>query len=81
MTKAVPATAGILVQFPLYASMAAILTNATGRGGMSLSAHLAEFFSDIGGGGAFAAVIALYTAGWGCSFPPAAANGWWRRPT
>src|SRR6476661_6076680 len=62
VTKAVPATAGILVQFPLYAAMAAILTKATGHGGMSLSAHLAEFFSDIGGGGAFAVVIALYTA-------------------
>ena len=28
VTKAVPATAGILVQFPLYAAMAAILTKA-----------------------------------------------------
>ncbi|MET3720207.1 TIGR00366 family protein [Arthrobacter sp. UYEF21] len=56
-----PPTAGILVQFPLSA-MAAILTRATGNGGMTLSSHLAEFFSDIGGGGAFAVVIALYTA-------------------
>lgn len=29
VTKAVPATAGILVQFPLYAAMAVILTKAT----------------------------------------------------
>ncbi|XTR51933.1 short-chain fatty acid transporter [Pseudarthrobacter sp. So.54] len=62
VTKAVPATAGILVQFPLYAAMAAILTKATGHGGMTISAHLAEFFSDIGSGGGFAVVIALYTA-------------------
>lgn len=31
VNKAVPATAGILVQFPLYAAMAAILTKATGH--------------------------------------------------
>ncbi|MCU1510895.1 MAG: Short chain fatty acid transporter, partial [Arthrobacter sp.] len=46
VTKAVPATAGILVQFPLYAAMAAILTKATGHGGMTISSHLAEFFSE-----------------------------------
>jgi len=69
VTKAVPATAGILVQFPLYAAMAAILTKATGTGGMSLSTHLAAFFSDIGSGGGFAVVIALYTAVLGILVP------------
>ncbi len=60
--KAVPSTAGVLVQFPLYAAMAAVLTRATGRGGESVSHHLAELFTSIGGGGAFAIVIAIYTA-------------------
>ncbi|KRF15979.1 short-chain fatty acid transporter [Nocardioides sp. Soil796] len=60
--KAVPSTAGVLVQFPLYAAMAAVLTRAEGFGGVSVSGHLAELFTDIGGGGAFAVVIALYTA-------------------
>ena len=69
VTKAVPATAGILVQFPLYAAMAAILTKATGHGGMTISAHLAEFFSGIGSGGGFAVVIALYTAVLGLLVP------------
>ncbi|WP_134766204.1 TIGR00366 family protein [Nocardioides sp. 1609] len=62
VSKAVPATAGVLVQFPLYAAMAAVLTRAEGRGGETVSGHLAELFTDIGGGGAFAIVIALYTA-------------------
>jgi short-chain fatty acids transporter len=62
VTKAVPATAGILVQFPLYAAMAAILTKATGAGGLSVSEHLAHFFTSIGGNGAFAVIIAIYTA-------------------
>jgi short-chain fatty acids transporter len=62
VAKAVPATAGVLVQFPLYAAMAAMLTRAEGRGGATLSEHLATLFTDLGGGGAFAIVIALYTA-------------------
>ena len=61
-TKAVPATAGVLVQFPLYAAMAAVLTRAEGRGGETVSGHLADLFTGLGDGGAFAVVIALYTA-------------------
>jgi short-chain fatty acids transporter len=61
VTKSVPATAGILVQFPLYAAIAAILTRASGRGGVTLSERLADLFTDVGDSGAFAVVIALYT--------------------
>lgn len=61
-SKAVPSTAGVLVQFPLYAAMAAVLTRAEGRGGESVSHHLAELFTSLGEGGMFAIVIALYTA-------------------
>ncbi|MBF6301057.1 short-chain fatty acid transporter [Nocardia amamiensis] len=69
VSLAVPATAGILVQFPLYAAMAAILTKAKGRGGLTVSEHLAEFFTSIGGGGSFAVVIALYTVVLGVLVP------------
>ena len=75
VTKAVPATAGILVQFPLYASMAAILTKAEGAGGATLSEHLAGFFTDIGSGGAFAVVIAVYTIILGI-FVPSGGGKW-----
>ena len=61
-SRAVPATAGVLVQFPLYAAMAAVLTRATGRGGSTVSEHLADLFTDLGGSGGFAVVIAIYTA-------------------
>ena len=60
--KAVPATAGVLVQFPLYAAMAAVLTRATGSDGSTVSEHLANLFTDLGGSGGFAVVIAVYTA-------------------
>ncbi|MEU0503451.1 TIGR00366 family protein [Nocardia sp. NPDC005998] len=75
VSLAVPATAGILVQFPLYAAMAAILTKAKGRGGLTVSAHLAEFFTNIGGGGGFAIVIAIYTVVLGV-FVPSGGGKW-----
>src|SRR5882757_1054987 len=68
VAKAVPATGGILVQFPLYAAMAAILTKAEGRGGRTVSDLLAELFTNVGGG-AFALVIALYTVVLGLFIP------------
>ncbi len=67
--KAVPTTAGVLVQYPLYAAMAAVLTGAVGRGGLSVSEHLADLFTDLGGGGGFAVVIAIYTAVLGILVP------------
>ncbi|WP_433683942.1 short-chain fatty acid transporter [Nocardia sp. CA-119907] len=75
ISLAVPATAGILVQFPLYAAMAAILTKAKGRGGLTVSEHLAEFFTNIGGGGGFAIVIAIYTVVLGI-FVPSGGGKW-----
>ncbi|QKE83715.1 TIGR00366 family protein [Arthrobacter sp. NEB 688] len=67
--KAVPATAGILVQFPLYAAMAAVLTKAEGRGGETLSDHLSSIFTSFGGGGGFAIALAVYTAVLGILVP------------
>ena len=75
VTKAVPAMAGILVQFPLYAAMAAILTRAVGNGGLTVSQHLAEFFTSIGSGGGFAVIIALYTVVLGI-FVPSGGGKW-----
>ncbi|NNH74929.1 short-chain fatty acid transporter [Nocardia uniformis] len=75
VSLAVPATAGILVQFPLYAAMAAILTKAQGRGGITVSEHLAEFFTSIGGGGSFAIIIAIYTVILGI-FVPSGGGKW-----
>jgi short-chain fatty acids transporter len=74
VVKAVPATGGILVQFPLYAAMAAILTKAEGSGGRTVSDLLAELFTNVGGG-AFAVVIALYTVVLGI-FVPSGGGKW-----
>jgi short-chain fatty acids transporter len=74
VAAAVPATGGILVQFPLYAAMAAILTKAKGTGGQTLSDQLAQVFTHVGGG-AFAVVIALYTVVLGV-FVPSGGGKW-----
>ncbi|CAN5722861.1 TIGR00366 family protein [soil metagenome] len=74
VAKAVPATGGILVQFPLYAAMAAILTKAKGTGGQTVSDVLAELFTSAGGG-AFAVVIAIYTVVLGI-FVPSGGGKW-----
>ena len=75
VARAVPTTGGILVQFPLYAAMAAILTKAEGSGGRTVSDQLAEFFTRIGSGGGFAVVIALYTVVLGV-FVPSGGGKW-----
>jgi short-chain fatty acids transporter len=74
VARAVPATGGILVQFPLYAAMAAILTKAKGTGGHTVSDLLAELFTNVGSGG-FAVVIALYTVVLGI-FVPSGGGKW-----
>ena len=75
VAKAVPAVGGILVQFPLYAAMAAILTKAKGHGGQTVSDLLADLFTRIGSGGGFAVVIALYTVVLGI-FVPSGGGKW-----
>ncbi len=68
VANAVPAVGGILVQFPLYAAMAAIITRAEGRGGLTVSDRLAELFTNVGAGW-FAVVIGLYTVVLGIFIP------------
>lgn len=62
VTKAVPATAAILIQFPLYAAMASMLTNAVGRDGLTVGDRLSHLFTALGAGGGFPIVLAIYTA-------------------
>lgn len=59
---AVPSAAGILVQFPLYAGIAAVLTGAKGADGASLAQHLSHFFASVASPGSFPLVIGGYSA-------------------
>lgn len=62
VSQAVPAAAGILVQFPLYAAMAAMLTKVPGAGGHTVADRLATIFTSFGHGGGFAIALAVYTS-------------------
>jgi short-chain fatty acids transporter len=62
VTRIVPATAGILIQFPLYGGIAAILTGAKDGAGHSLAQHLSGFFARIATGETFPLVMGAYSA-------------------
>ncbi|WP_460769565.1 short-chain fatty acid transporter [Mariniluteicoccus flavus] len=69
VSKAIPAAAGILIQFPLYAAMAAMLTKVPGMGGHTVADRLATIFTSFGHGGGFAIALAVYTAFLGLLVP------------
>ncbi|MBZ0087124.1 MAG: TIGR00366 family protein [Thermomonas sp.] len=75
VTRAVPATAGVLIQFPLYGGMALILTHATGADGAALSHRLAQLFVRIANHDTFAAVMGVYSAVLGF-FVPSGGGKW-----
>ncbi|WP_287906289.1 TIGR00366 family protein [Acinetobacter sp.] len=62
VSKAVPAISGVLIQFPLYGSIAFIMTNAINAQDLSLSHYIAEFFVSIASKETFAVVMGLYSA-------------------
>ncbi|MFE6645745.1 short-chain fatty acid transporter [Nocardioides sp. NPDC057772] len=69
VSNAVPATSGILVQFPFYAGIAAILTRAQSEDGNSLAHLISEGFVNLSTPGTFALVIGIYSATLGFFIP------------
>ncbi|WP_295906087.1 short-chain fatty acid transporter [uncultured Bdellovibrio sp.] len=62
VSKAVPSAAGVLIQFPLYGSIAYILTKAPGPDGQALSHHISDFFVSISTKDTFSALMGVYSA-------------------
>jgi short-chain fatty acids transporter len=83
VTKAVPATSGVLIQFLFYGAIATIMTNAENGAGVSLSEQIAHAFVNLSTQHLFPVVIGVYSIrrSWDSSFRRAAANGCWKRPT
>lgn len=75
ISKAVPSTAGILIQFPLYGSIAYILTKAPGADGVTLSHHISDFFVSISTKDTFSALMGIYSAVLGF-FVPSGGGKW-----
>jgi short-chain fatty acids transporter len=62
ITKAVPATAGILIQFPLYGGIATIMTGAKGFGDHTVADQIAHAFVSLTTAGTFPVAMAIYSA-------------------
>ena len=69
VAKAVPATTGVLIQFPLYGAVTMILTKAQGFGGHSVSDQLAYAFVSLNTASSFPAVMGAYSAVLGFLLP------------
>lgn len=75
VSQAVPAVSGILIQFPLYGSIAFIMTQALNSEDLSLSHYIAEFFVSIASKETFAIVMGIYSAVLGF-FVPSGGGKW-----
>jgi short-chain fatty acids transporter len=75
VAKAVPATAGILVQFPLYGGIASLLTEAKNAAGVSVSHYLASVFVGVASTDSFPVLIGIYSAILGF-FVPSGGGKW-----
>lgn len=69
VTKAVPTTAGVIIQFPLYGAIAAIMTAAKGTDGISLADRIAHLFVSLSTTDTFAVVMGVYSAVLGFFIP------------
>src|SRR5262249_48853500 len=60
--KAVPATGGVLIQFPFYGAIAMILTQAKNEAGLTVSAQIAHAFVAISTQHSYPLVIGVYSS-------------------
>ena len=75
VVRGVPATAGVLIQFPLYGGIAAMLTEPKGDAGISLSQQLASVFVGLASTDSYPIVIGIYSAILGF-FVPSGGGKW-----
>jgi short-chain fatty acids transporter len=62
VSKAVPACAGVLIQFPFYGAIAGLLTHVNGAAGHSISHYISNLFVSIATTDTFPVVIGVYSA-------------------
>jgi len=75
VASSVPATAGVLIQFPFYAGIAAILTGAANPAGVTLSNWLANLFVRVSTQNTFPLLASAYSAVLGL-FVPSGGGKW-----
>jgi len=69
VVKSVPATAGVLIQFPFYGAIAAIMTTAKNGAGLSVSDQIAHAFVSMSTEHLYPLVIGVYSAVLGFFIP------------
>jgi short-chain fatty acids transporter len=69
VAKSVPATAGVLIQFPFYGAIAAILTQAKNDAGVTVSDQIAHAFVNMSTQHLYPLVIGVYSAVLGFFIP------------
>lgn len=75
VSRGVPSVSGVLVQFPFYGGIAAIITAALGSDGQSIAHHLATFFTQAATRESFPVVMGIYSAVLGF-FVPSGGGKW-----
>ncbi|MFI4982668.1 MAG: short-chain fatty acid transporter, partial [Nevskiales bacterium] len=75
VAKSVPATAGVLIQFPLYGAIASILTQAKNGAGLTLSDQITHAFVSVSTQHLYPLVIGIYSAILGF-FVPSGGGKW-----
>jgi short-chain fatty acids transporter len=75
VARAVPSTGGVLIQFPLYGGIAALLTHAPGAGGATLVHRQAGVFVHVADTHSFPLVMGAYSAVLGF-FVPSGGGKW-----
>lgn len=69
VARAVPTTTGVLIQFPLYGSIAAIMTTVKGGEGQTVAHHISAFFVNIASHDTYALLMGVYSAVLGFFIP------------
>ncbi|WP_312836273.1 TIGR00366 family protein [Comamonas sp.] len=62
VARAVPTTTGVLIQFPLYGSIAAIMTEVKGVDGHTIAHYISTFFTQIATHDTYALLMGVYSA-------------------
>lgn len=75
VSKAVPVTSGVLIQFPLYGAIASMLTSAKGAAGESLTHHLSTLFVSLASTNTYALLMGVYSSVLGF-FVPSGGGKW-----
>jgi short-chain fatty acids transporter len=75
VAKSVPATAGVLIQFPLYGAIATILTQAKNGAGVTVSDQISHAFVSVSTQHTYPLVIGVYSAILGF-FVPSGGGKW-----